>query len=188
LKHCHKSIVAAHTQKDAQSSSSDAAALPVYPFKRVRHYYGQKEIFSSRPFCHLTTVKSRKISTLQFGRSIMAYFTYRGGLRPALTDEFNRRSDAYSRMMTARQDLETTLGEGARSSRHTGTNVRTAPLPIASQDSHSSRGSAYENASVDAPDGKDRMRKTTKLPINEIRRQVRRKHAITTNTIKNMIL
>ncbi|KAH8632695.1 hypothetical protein IG631_11329 [Alternaria alternata] len=116
---------------------------------------------------HLTTVKPRKTSTLQFGRSIMAYFTYRGGLRPALTDKFSQRSDAYSRMMTVRQDLKTTLGEGARSSRHTGTNLRTAPLPIASQDSHSSRGSAYENASVDAPYSKDRVPKTTKLPIDD---------------------
>jgi len=97
----------------------------------------------------------------------MAYLTYRGGLRPALTDESSRRSDAYSRIMTARQDLKTTLGKGARSSGHTGTNVRTAPLPVVSQGSHNSRGSAYENASVDAPDGKDRVPEITKLPIHE---------------------
>jgi hypothetical protein len=65
----------------------------------------------------------------------MAYFTYRGSLRPALTDESSRRSDAYSCMMTATQDLDTTLGEGAQSSRRTGMNVSTTPLPIASQGS-----------------------------------------------------
>lgn len=135
LKHCHKSIVAAHTQKDTRSSSSDAAALPLYPFKHVHHYYGQKEIPSSRPFCHLTTVGSKRTSTLQFGRSIMAYSTYRGGLRSALTDESSRRSDAYSRMMTVTQDLDTTFEEGLKSSRHAGTNVSTALLPIASRGS-----------------------------------------------------
>jgi hypothetical protein len=109
-----------------------------------------------------------KTLTLQFGRSIMAYLTYLGGLFPALTDKFSQRSDAYSRMTNARQDLETTFGKGAKSSRQFEPSLRTAPLPIASQDSHSSRGSAYENASVDAPDGKDRVSKTTKLPIDEI--------------------
>ena len=132
LKHCHKSIVAAHTQKDTRSSSSDAAALPLYPFKHVHHYYGQKEIPSSRPFCHLTTVRLRKASTLQFDRSTIAFLTCSGDLRPALTDKFSQRSDTYSRMMTATQDIDTTLGEGAESYRHTGTNVSTTLLPIAS--------------------------------------------------------
>lgn len=101
--------------------------------KFVNYYYGQREISSSCPFNRLTTIRSRKTSTLKCGRSVMAYFTYRGGLRPALTDDSSQRSDAYSRMMTATQDLDTTLGEGAQSSRHTGTNVSTTPLPIAFQ-------------------------------------------------------
>jgi hypothetical protein len=70
-------------------------------------------------------------------------------------------------MTTATQDVETTLEEGDKTSIHTRTNVRTAPSLIASQDSHSSRGSAYENASADAPDGKDRVPEITKLPIHE---------------------
>jgi hypothetical protein len=135
LKHCHKSIVVENTQKNARSSSSDAAALPVYPFKHVRHYYGQTEIPLYRPFNRLTTVRSRKASTLQFGRGIIAYLTYSGGLRSALTDKFGRRSDVYSRTMTATQDIDTTLGEGAESYRHTGTNLSTTLLPIASQGS-----------------------------------------------------
>jgi hypothetical protein len=132
LKHCHRSIVVAHTQKDARSSSSDAAALSLYPFKGVRHYYGQKDISSSRPFCHLTKARSWKASTLQFDRSIIASLTYSGDLRSALTDKFSQRSDTYSRMMTATQDLETTLEEGAESPRHTEMNMGTTPLPIVS--------------------------------------------------------